>query len=127
MLGMVDRRNDKVYEDINKELRGIAMKDKTLHTAMTSWEKLSTTHEEALAYEARLKRVLDEESIQREMELRYEEGMEKALKEGMAKGIEQGIREEKEAIARQLLTKGMDIRTIAEITGLEKEQIIEIQ
>ncbi|MBE1556052.1 hypothetical protein [Sporosarcina limicola] len=48
MLGMVDRRNGKVYEDIFRELEDIAMKDETLNTAFQNWEVLSGTQEQRL-------------------------------------------------------------------------------
>jgi len=123
MLGMVDRRNETVYEDIYKELEGIAMKDDTLHTAFKNWEELSLTQEEILAYESRLKRVIDEEAAQREAKLREEE----AKKKGEIVGEKRGKQEEKEAIARRLLAKGMEIDSVAEVTGLKKERIMEIQ
>ncbi len=73
MLGMVDRRNGKVYEDIYTELEGISMKDESLHSAFQNWEELSMTQEQYLAYESRLKHIMDEEAAQREMELREQE------------------------------------------------------
>ncbi|MBO0589479.1 hypothetical protein [Sporosarcina sp. E16_8] len=50
------------------------MNDGTLRTAFQSWEALSGSQEEVLAYEARLKKVLDEEAAVREAELREQEG-----------------------------------------------------
>lgn len=142
LLGIVDRRNSKVYDDIFNELEEIAMKDETLRTAFHNWEVLSATQEEALAYEVRLKHILDEEATIREAELREQEalkrgmekGMERGIQEGIKEGIKEGIREgiregEKqanEAIARRLLEKGMDLNTIMEITGLDSEQIIKM-
>lgn len=73
LLGIVDHRNNQVYEDIYRELEEIAMKDETLKNAFQTWEELSMTPEEFLAYESRLKRILDEEAAQREMELRKQE------------------------------------------------------
>src|SRR5690606_761213 len=37
LLGIVDRRNNKVYDDILKELEAISMKDPILRTAIQSW------------------------------------------------------------------------------------------
>jgi len=76
MLGMVDRRNGKVYEDIYKELEVIAMKDETLHEAFENWEALSGTAEQMIAYEGRMKRIFDEEATVREAQLRIEEAEE---------------------------------------------------
>lgn len=123
LLGMVDDRNGKVYDEIFKELEAIAMKDQTLQDAFENWEELSLTREQRLAYESRLKKVLDEESAVREAELRVQKGRE----EGMEKGIAKGKQVAEEAIARRLLAEGMDIETIAKVTGLEKDRVIELQ
>ena len=115
MLGMVDRRNGKVYEDIFKELEEIAMKDETLHNAFQSWEVLSGTKEQMIAYEARLKRVLDEEAARREAEIREREARQKGIQEGNV------------ATARRLLAAGMDAETVIEMTELDEEQVFKIQ
>ncbi|PIC64079.1 hypothetical protein CSV79_08455 [Sporosarcina sp. P13] len=73
LLGTVDKRKGKVYDDIFKELEEIAMNDETLRSAFESWEALSGTPAEVFAYESRLKRVLDEEAAVREAELRMKE------------------------------------------------------
>lgn len=110
LLGIVDRRKDKVYDDIFKELEEIAMKDETLRTAFQNWEVLSGTQEEVLAYEARLKRVLDEEAAVREAELREQ----------------QARQEEKEKTALLLLAEGFDVPTTARLSRLAEEQVIKI-
>ena len=142
LLGIVDHRNKTIYEDIYKELEEIAMKDKTLNAAFKNWEEISSTQEQVLAYETRLKRVLDEEAAHREAILREKEakqigeqigekrgkkiGEEIGEKRGKEIGEEIGEKRGKEAVARQLLEKGMNIETISEITGLEKDRINEI-
>jgi len=163
MLGMVDRRNGKVYDDIyiKKEgrlrtprpgtaltrptekmwqrlhdphragPRGIAMKDETLYSAFQNWEKLSATPEEYQAYESRVKRILDEEAARREAELEVQEaeqrGEERGEKRGKKRGEKIGAQKANEATARRLLAKGMEVRDIAEVTGLAEERVIEIQ
>ncbi|RKQ34767.1 Rpn family recombination-promoting nuclease/putative transposase [Oceanobacillus halophilus] len=139
MLGMVDHRNRKIYHDIYKELEEISMKDKSLKDAFQNWEELSMTQEQYLAYESRLKRVMDEEAAKREAELRAQEaekeGKEKGMKEGMKEGMKQGMKqgmkegekEAKEEIARKLLTNGMNVEFVIEVTGLTKERVLEIQ
>lgn len=130
MLGMVDRRNGKVYEDIFKELEGIAMKDETLHEAFENWEVLSGTEEERFAYESRLKRIFDEESALVEAELRLKEGIERGRKEGIEQGIELGVEREKKAgterMALRLLADGMDLKKVAEMTELGIERVQEL-
>lgn len=54
------------------------------------------------------------------------EGMEKGIKKGMEKGMEKGKLQEKKEVARKLIAKGLDINSIAEITGLTETEIKEI-
>lgn len=115
LLGIVDRRDGKVYDDIFKELEEIAMKDDTLYTAFQSWETLSSTQEEVLAYEARLKHVLDEEAAIREAKLREIE----ARREGMQEGLQMA--------AKRMLQEGFDVETVVRLSGLSKEQVEKIK
>ena len=45
------------------------------------------------------------------------------IHEAKKEGIQQGLQEEKKKIAQNLKRKGIDIGTIAEVTGLSKEEI----
>ena len=45
------------------------------------------------------------------------------IHEAKKEGIQQGLQEEKKKIAQNLKKKGIDIETIAEVTGLSKEEI----
>ena len=143
MLGMVDRRNNKVYDDIFRELEEIAMKDDTLYNAFNHWEELSSTKEQRVAYEERSKQIMDEEAAKREFELRKqdareeglkeglkegkEEGREKGREEGREKGREEGIKTANEATARRFLAMGMDIEEVVKGTGLDTEKVLEIE
>lgn len=111
MLGMVDRRNEKVYDDIYQELEGIAMKDETLKDAFQGWEELSMTQEEYLAYESRLKRIMDDESSRREAEIREKKA----------------VKENKKSIARKLLAKGMEPKEVGEVTELPMEKVLALK
>src|SRR5699024_6411138 len=103
----------------------------TLYSALQSWEKLSATPEEYQAYESRVKRILDEEAARREAELEVQgaeqRGEERGEKRGKKRGEKIGAQREKEATARRLLAKGLEVRDIAEVTGLDEERVIEIQ
>ncbi|WP_227002718.1 Rpn family recombination-promoting nuclease/putative transposase [Salicibibacter kimchii] len=96
LLGIVDHRKNKVYEDIYKELEEIAMEDENLRNAFQDWETLSASQEEWLAYEGRLKRVLDDESARIDMENLEKEARkarqegEKARQEGEKEGRQEG-------------------------------------
>ncbi|WP_010531826.1 Rpn family recombination-promoting nuclease/putative transposase [Lentibacillus jeotgali] len=69
LLGMVDHRNGKIYHDVFKELEEISMKDESLRKTFKNWEELSTTQEQRLIYDSRLKQIMDEEAAKREIEL----------------------------------------------------------
>lgn len=84
LLGIVDQRNKKVYDDIYEELEEIAMKDECLQDAFNNWNEISVEPEGLLAYRARLKQVMDEESMIREAQLR-EEAFKKELKKELRK------------------------------------------
>ncbi|MBP1969206.1 FKBP-type peptidyl-prolyl cis-trans isomerase [Virgibacillus natechei] len=101
------------------------MKDETLRSALQDWEKISATQEQYLAYEARAKRIIDEEAAQREAELRVQEAEEKVA-EAEQKATK-AVQKTEERIARELLSKGSDIEFVAGATGIDKERVIEIK
>ena len=73
-----------------------------------------------------------ENSLRREaIESGRKEGLEQGIKEGIEQGLEQGIEQgsTKKAleIAKSMITKGMDIDLISELTGLSKEKLEKIQ
>ena len=108
LLGMVDVRKEKVYNDIYQELEELAMKDENLVEAFNEWENLSQTPETIIAYQSRLKAILDEEA-------RLDDVREKSLEEG----IEQGI----EKVARRMIAKGKSNEEIMDATELSLEEV----
>ena len=52
--------------------------------------------------------------------LDYNTGMSSARRQGLA----EGERKSKQETAKKMLEKGIDINTVIEITGLEKEEIL---
>ncbi len=46
-----------------------------------------------------------------------------AMKEGMKQGVKQGVNKEKMRTAKKMLKEGIDLDTIAKITGLARKQI----
>lgn len=151
LLGIVDRKNKKVYDDIFQKLEEIAMNDKSLESAFKNWEELSMNDKEYAAYEARLKYILDEEAAKREMELRLKEGLEEGrkriMKEGLEQGLEQGLQQgikqglqegleegleqgkkiANETTARRLLSSGMAVEEVANFTELTVSRVVEIK
>lgn len=108
LLGMVDARKQKVYDDIYLELEELAMKDENLIEAFNAWENLSQTPESIIAYHSRLKAITDEEA-----KLDYAEfkGMKKQAIES----------------AKVLLTKNIPNEVIMESTGLTIEEIEQVK
>ena|SRR5699024_5811674 len=105
---MVDARKQRVYDDIHKELEALAMNEKLIRDALEIWEELSRTPDELIAYESRLKAIIDEEAR-------------------LADAKREGKEEEKIQTAHNLLKINADIETIVQATGLTKDDIMKIQ
>lgn len=112
LLGMVDARKPKVYEDIYKELEELAMQDEHLREAFNEWELLSKSPEETAAYLSRLKYILDEETK-----------FDYAHQKGIEQGIEQGEERMQKKIALQMLRIGKSEEEVEELLGLPLQEI----
>lgn len=123
LLGMVDARKQKVYEDIFKELEELAMKDERLLKAFSAWEELSQTPESKIAYESRLKAIIDEEA---KLDYARFKGREEGKEIGLEEGLKKGQKEAKREIILNGAKNGLDIPTLAKITGYSEEQVKEI-
>nr|WP_242947559.1 Rpn family recombination-promoting nuclease/putative transposase [Desulfosporosinus lacus] len=106
-------------EEILKTLEEIAMQDPVLNQAMDEWEKSSDDPKIREEYYDRRKAVLDEMAAVREAELRLREAIRQSKKEGR----EEGREEEKKKVTKKLLKKGMDFKSISDITGMSEEEI----
>ena len=94
-------------------------------------ERLEESTKYLLSYE--LERQLHEElqaareEIEQERKIKIKEslrkGRQEGLEEGRAEGIEVGIQQGLEKTAKQMLSKGLDIQLICEMTGLSKAKI----
>ena len=116
LLGMVDARKKKVYDEIYEELEELAMEDKNLQEAFGAWEEMSQTKETIIAYQSRLKYILDEEA-------KLEDVKYHAEREGIEKGIGQGIEQGIEQIAKKMIAKGKSSKEIIELTELSLEEV----
>jgi len=85
-----------------------------VNKAIDIW--LSLSQEEVIAYQSRLKYILDEAAKLEDVKYMAEQ-----------KGKIEGKIEEKEETATKLLANGMDIDFICKITGLSTERIKEIK
>ncbi|MFJ8086652.1 hypothetical protein ACIQ7N_00340 [Lysinibacillus sp. NPDC095746] len=92
------------------------MKDEHLLQAFNVWEELSLSQDDVIAYQSRLKYILDEAAKLEDVKYMAEQ-----------LGIEKGIKKVKEDVANKLLANGMDIDFIHKITDLSVERIKEIK
>jgi len=84
---MVDARKKKVYHSIYCELEELAMKDEHLLQAFNVWEELSLSQEDIIAYQSRLKYILDEEAKLEDVKhMAEQQGIEKGRREGKEEG-----------------------------------------
>ena len=69
--------------------------------------------------------------LKNSLDTALEQGLEKGLQQGREEGLQQGLQQGREEcrkgvkleIAKSLLSSGMDVQTVAKLTGLSKEEI----
>ena len=103
-----------------KELEDMASTSEYIEEAYRELERMSADERARLEYEARQKAIRDHDAI---MSSAWETGMEKGMEKGLRKGREQGVRQERKDIALRMLEKGMDMETIADLTGMDVEEV----
>ena len=91
-------------------------RNEEIEKAKKELEKLAMNPEDRELYELRLKAIRDE------MNIRYS-GYIDGMAEGRAEGKVEGKNERNIEIAKNLLARQMDIKDIAEVTGLSIEEI----
>ncbi|QPQ36014.1 hypothetical protein [Lysinibacillus sp. JNUCC-52] len=112
MFGKVDDGKKIVREDIYKVLEEIAQTDENIREALQAWEEISQDPDNIIAYQSRVKYLLDEEA-------KMEDAKYYAEQEGIEKGIKQGI----EGIAKKMILKGNSDREIIDLTNLSFEEL----
>ena len=103
-----------------KELEDMASTSEYIEEAYRELERMSADERARLEYEARQKAIRDHDAI---MSSAWETGMEKGMEKGLRKGREQGVRQERKDIALRMLEKGMGMETIADLTGMDVEEV----
>ena len=88
------------------------MTDSRLEQAFQKWEELSQTPESILAYDARLKAILDEEA-------RIEYAETKGFEQGKDTGFEDGLRQ----AAQSILDQGYSMQEVSKLLNLPVETI----
>ena len=112
MFGMVDDGKNIVREDIYRALEEIAKTDENIRKAFQAWEEISQDPDNIIAYQSRVKYMLDEAA-------KIEDAKYYAEQEGIEKGIKQGI----EGIAKKMIIKGNSDKEIMELTNLSLAEI----
>lgn len=86
------------------------------------------TPQEIREYEASKKAYRDiKNSIDTAKQEGKQEGLAEGMELGMKKGMEKGKNERSLEIAKTMLSKGMEDATIMEITGLTREQLMQLK
>ncbi|MEX3746857.1 hypothetical protein [Lysinibacillus xylanilyticus] len=99
-----------------------------VNKAIDVWRELNLSQEEVIAYQSRLKYILDEEAkLDYAKHMAEQKGMQKGIEEGKKEWKKEWKNEAKEEIANNLLVNNMDIDFISKITGLSMERIEEIK
>ena len=111
-----------------------------IEEAYRELERMSADERARLEYEARQKAIRDhdaimssawetgmEKGLQEGMEKGLQEGREQGMKQGMQQGLQQGIRQERQDIVFRMLEKGMDPEMIADLTGMNIEEIQKLE
>lgn len=94
----------------------LKMNEPGLEKAMDTLQYLSQDSEARRLYEARQKYLHDEASM-----------LEGARQAGMRAGMQEGIKEGTREVAKNMLTLGLDIATIAKATGLSEQEIVALK
>ena len=100
------------------------MKDENLRQAFGAWEELSQTPESRIAYESRLKYILDEEAGKKDA---HAAGVKEGLEKGLERGIEQGLEQGLEQTAINMIKEGASDEFITKVTGLSLEKVQQLR
>lgn len=97
---------------------------KGLKQAKQTLDVLKMNEQERIAYDQHQKQLHHEASLyESTYVLGHMKGMDKGMKKGMKKGMEKGMEKSVLKTAKKMKQMGIEIKTIAEVTGLSIEQI----
>ncbi|TLS54139.1 Rpn family recombination-promoting nuclease/putative transposase [Paenibacillus antri] len=98
------------------ERRELIERDPDLKKTEELLLRLSGDEETYRLYEAREHSLMERNSL-------IADGVAKGLEEGMEKGMEKGVEQGKIDVAKNMLEKGFELALIAELTGMDIEQV----
>src|SRR5699024_9270013 len=127
LVGMVDGRKQRVYDDSYKEVEVLAMDDERIREAFETGEELSRTPDEKIAYESRLKTIIDAEArLADARSMRENEGRKEGIEEGIEKDIEKGEQNKAIGVIIKGAKKCLENSMLADLTGHTVEEVEQI-
>jgi predicted transposase/invertase (TIGR01784 family) len=126
------------HDLLNKDHLPVELNDPALKKALSVLEVMNFGEDERQAYEEHLKWLRVEANTLRKYEAKgfaegIEEGKAQGIEEGKAQGKAEGIEEGERkkaiaiaSIAKNMLSKGMNLETVSSITGLSREEISQL-
>lgn len=102
------------------------MSEEYLQSILNKCNDLSLSQDERLAYEGRLKQIYDQQAIVNEAKLREEQACNALVEKGIQAAKERGRKVAKIEVAKNMLTKGMDIELIVNVTELPIERVLKL-
>jgi len=100
--------------------RPAALKEKKFTKLFKEAEIAKFTLNEQREYEDSLKAYRD---IKNSLDTAREQGIEQGRAEGIEEGMRKGRAKERTEIAKTMLLRGMDMKTVAELTGITEEEL----
>lgn len=111
-------------ETTPEDLERVIGQDSVIKRAYEELDRFYWKEEELFAYEDVLKKDMDYEAS---MDKKFDEGMQKGIEKGKAEGKAEGKTERDMEIAKAMLQKNMEVQIIADIIGLPRQKIEEMQ
>ena len=104
--------------------RPAALKEKIYTKLFKEAEIAKFTLNEQREYEDCLKAYRDiKNSLDTALEQGIEQGRAEGIEEGIEEGMQKGRAKERTEIATAMLLRGMDMKTVAELTGITEEEL----
>ena len=106
-------------ETSGEEYELLIAKSPIIKRAYGALDQYSWSEAAVNTYEAWMKSEIDRQGVERKrVQAAEARGIEKGIEKGMEKGIEKGMQARELEIAKQMRSRGMDMRLINELTGL---------
>lgn len=107
-----------------KELKSISKKDRMVEKYMEELVKLNEnpTFREYMTAEEDARKIYNTE-ISEAIEKGFNKGIEQGIEQGKKQGIEQGKNQGKSEIISTLLSKGISLKEVSDLTGLSDKKI----